>query len=125
MKQNPLSLSFFLLLLKSYIMQTFCQTVNGYKPYGIAIFNVKTNLDLLIMREPQLPNSECIIGRQEDPVVESSFCNVIISGPNKLFCILCDYISLKDFCYRPHPNTTKVIFGIAFFFPQTWIRNLL
>lgn len=94
-------------------MQTFRQTLNDFKPNGIATTDFNAALASFLMMEQQLPNNECIVGFQEDLIVEAIFCDEIINGPITLPRMLCDYISLKEFDYRPQPNTTKFIFGIA------------
>lgn len=97
-------------------MQTFRQTQIDYNPNGVATSIFKAISALFILREPELSDNECILGLLEDFTVEPIFWDGIINVPITLFRILCDYIMLKWFCYKRHPNTNKIIYGTAYFF---------
>lgn len=73
-------------------MQAIRQTLNDYKPNGIATSSFKADLALFLMTEPILPDNECILGLQEDLTAESILSDEIINGSTTLFCILHGYV---------------------------------
>lgn len=94
-------------------MQAIRKSLAEFVPAGVASNNFKAVLQLFVNMEPQLPNEDCINGLQEDLTVEMLYCDEIIRGPTTLFRLLRDYLVLKGFRYRQHPDTNKLTYGLA------------
>lgn len=73
-------------------------------------------LHLLINRDQQLPDDECITGLQKNLTVEFVFSNDIIRVHSTFLHILRDYLFLEGFMYQHYPHSNKVVIGIALSF---------
>lgn len=96
------------------IMEEKQKTFTKFEPAKIASQNSKAVLfQSVIDRNPQLHNKDPIDARLENLLGKLSYCDDIIHGPKKLFCVISDYFVHKSFRNQQHPESNIMICEFA------------